>query len=139
MGALIYLDASAIVPLFVIESRSAQARARLLGAVPVASPLSLAEASSAIARRVRTGEILADDAHAKLKMLDTWAAGAILMCEVTGEDFVAAMGFIRRFDLALRTPDALHIAAAGRLSAKLATFDVKMAAAATALGLEIAP
>ncbi len=49
------------------------------------------------------------------------------------------MGFIRRFDLALRTPDALHIAAAGRLSAKLATFDVKMAAAATALGLEIAP
>jgi uncharacterized protein len=136
---LIYLDASAIVPLFVIEARSADARARVLGATLIASPLSLAEASSAIARRVRKGEILAADAEAKLKMLDAWAAGAVAACEITGEDFLAAMGLVRQFDLALRTPDALHIAIAKRLGAKILTFDATMAAAASALGLETAP
>jgi predicted nucleic acid-binding protein len=63
---VIYLDASAIVPLFVIEAHSAEARARLFGASLMASPLSLAETSSAIARRMRIGEIQLEDAHAKL-------------------------------------------------------------------------
>lgn len=136
---MIYLDASVIVPLFVIEARSAEARGRLLGAALTASPLSLAETSSAIARRVRMGEIRADDADTQLKSLDAWVAGAIAACEITGEDFSNATAFIRRFDLALRTPDALHIAIAARLGAKLLTFDTKMAAAASALGLDTAP
>jgi predicted nucleic acid-binding protein len=59
--------------------------------------------------------------------------------ETQGEDFSAATVFLRRFDLGLRTPDALHIAIAARLGAKLVTFDVKMAAAAAALGLDVKP
>lgn len=136
---LIYLDASVIVPLFVVEERSAEARTRLIGATLNASPLSLAETSSAIGRRVRMGEIRAEDAHRHLKSLDLWAASAIAVCEITSDDFLNATAFIRRFDLALRTPDALHIAIAGRLGARLLTFDATMAAAASALGLAPAP
>lgn len=53
-------------------------------------------------------------------------------------DLVDAEGFLRRLDLNLRTPDALNIAIARRLGIPLATFDGKMAAAASALGLETA-
>lgn len=39
--------------------------------------------------------------------------------------------------LTLRTPDALHIALAQRLDCELLTFDLKMTAAARALGTRI--
>jgi predicted nucleic acid-binding protein len=42
---------------------------------------------------------------------------------------------LRRLDLNLRTPDAIHIAIAQRLGAELATFDVRMAESAEALGV----
>jgi predicted nucleic acid-binding protein len=45
---------------------------------------------------------------------------------------------MRRLDLTLRTPDALHIAISGRVGATLATFDEKMAAAARVVGLPVA-
>ena len=45
--------------------------------------------------------------------------------------------FLRRLDLTLRTPDALHIAIAQRLAAELMTFDQKMAASARALGTAV--
>jgi predicted nucleic acid-binding protein len=136
---VIYLDASVIVPLFVIEARSAEARGRILGQTLVASPLGLAETSSAISQRVRIGDITATVAKLHLKSLDAWAASALASCDVMGDDFLAATSFIRRFDLGLRTPDALHIAIAARLGAKLLTFDAKMTAAATALGLDATP
>jgi predicted nucleic acid-binding protein len=136
---VIYLDASVIVPLFVIEARSAEARGKILGQTLVASPLGFAETSSALARRVRMGDITAFVANLHLKSLDAWAARAIASCDVTGDDFLAATSFIRRFDLGLRTPDALHIAIAARLGAKLLTFDAKMATAAVALGLDVTP
>ena len=136
---MIYLDASVIVPLFVIEARSAEARGKILGQTLVASPLGFAETSSALARRVRMGDITAFVANLHLKSLDAWAARAIASCDVTGDDFLAATSFIRRFDLGLRTPDALHIAIAARLGAKLLTFDAKMATAAVALGLDVTP
>lgn len=134
---MIYLDASVIVPLFVIEARSAEARGKILGETLVASPLGLAETSSAISQRVRMGEITAMVANLRLKSLDAWAANALASSDVMGQDFLTATSFIRRFDLGLRTPDALHIAIAARLGAKLLTFDAKMAAAAVALGIDV--
>jgi uncharacterized protein len=136
---VIYLDASAIVPLFVAELRSAEANARILGQELAASPLSFAETSSAISRRVRMMEISIIDAQNAFRTVDAWSANAVTSVELTEADFAAATQLIRRFDLALRTPDALHIAIAARIGAKLATFDAKLAAAAKALGVEIAP
>ena len=51
----------------------------------------------------------------------------------------AAEGFLRRLDLTLRTPDAVHVALARRIGASLASFDKKMAASARALGADLAP
>lgn len=51
-------------------------------------------------------------------------------------DVIAATNFVRRPDLPLRAPDAIHIAAAHRLDATLVTLDIGMARAARALGVE---
>ncbi len=52
-------------------------------------------------------------------------------------DIRIAQFFLRRIDLNLRAPDALHIAAAMSLDSKLLTFDDKMAACAEALGCKV--
>jgi predicted nucleic acid-binding protein len=49
----------------------------------------------------------------------------------------AADQILRRLDVNLRTPDALHITIAQRLNATLLTFDRSMAAAARALGMAV--
>jgi predicted nucleic acid-binding protein len=138
-GPVIYLDASAIVPLFVEEARSADVNQLILGQDLAASPLSFAEASSAISRRVRMKELRDTDGERLFQALDAWRDNAVGHIELTGEDFLAATPLIRRFDLGLRTPDALHIAIAQRMGAKLLTFDAKMAAAAAALGVDVTP
>jgi predicted nucleic acid-binding protein len=51
---------------------------------------------------------------------------------------IAVEVFLRRLDLALRTPDAINIAMAQRLGATLVTFDKKMAAAARSIGTAVA-
>ncbi len=57
---------------------------------------------------------------------------------MTNADVKRADAVMRRLDLTLRTPDALHIAIAERIGATMATFDDKMAAAARILGLAVA-
>jgi predicted nucleic acid-binding protein len=49
-------------------------------------------------------------------------------------DVAVATAFLRRLDLTLRAPDAIHIAIAQRVDATLVTFDQGMATAALALG-----
>ena len=46
--------------------------------------------------------------------------------------------YVRRLDLPLRTPDAIHIAVAQRLGATLVTFDRAHGAAARTLGVAVA-
>ena len=48
----------------------------------------------------------------------------------------AATRYIRRFDTALRTLDAIHAAVASREDVLLATADVRLAETATALGIK---
>jgi uncharacterized protein len=137
--SVIYLDTSVIVPLFLPEPRSREAENLIVLQEIVVSDLAAAEFSSAIAMAVRIGRIQEDAARAVLADFDAWAADHALIADTHGEDFATASLLIRRFDLALRTPDALHIALAARLGARLVTFDAKMAAAASALGLACAP
>lgn len=136
---VIYLDTSVIVPLFLPEPRSQEAENLLLLQDIIVSDLAVAEFSSAIALAVRIGRIQAEGGRAVLTQFDAWAADHALIAEARGEDFAAATRLIRRFELALRTPDALHIALAVGIGAKLATFDAKMAAAAAAIGMPFAP
>ena len=136
----VYLDASVLVALFVIDPSSARAEA-LLSAHPeivVVSDFGVAEFSSAIGRRVRTSDLTREDGQLAFTNLDTWVARSAYREEVTTADIDAATRIMRRLDVNLRTPDAIHSAVARRSEATLVTFDRSMAAGARALGVAVA-
>ena len=137
----VYLDASVLVALFTADALTAKADAYLREHRPtvIVSDFAAAELASAVARRVRTGELEADDARAAFATFDAWTVRAAGRAETAAADVAAASAFLRRLDLTLRTPDALHIAIAQRLAAELMTFDQKMAASARSLGTVVVP
>lgn len=97
----------------------------------------MAEFASAVARRVRTGDITADEARRGFAAFDVWISRAPLREETITADVRAAEAFLRRLDLGLRTADALNIAIAERIRAALPTFDQKLAASARVLGIPV--
>jgi uncharacterized protein len=136
----VYLDASVLVPLFMDDAFTARAE-RFFRSSPQllnVSDIAAAEFAAALARRVRTGELLPERARAAYETFDAWVPGGAKWVEIISADVRAAERFIRRLDLPLRAPDAIHIAVAERLGAVLATFDDQMERSATALGLAVA-
>jgi predicted nucleic acid-binding protein len=131
----LYLDASVLVPLFVAEANSAVAQARISNEILFVSDFAATEFSAAIARRVRTGEVPESEAVMIFTSFDDWAKRATTTLAHETEDVLTATAYVRRLDLGLRAPDALHIALANRLGLTLYTFDVRMTAAAAALGI----
>jgi hypothetical protein len=117
----VYFDASLIVSIVLPDALSARADAyiRRDSPTPVISDFAAAE-------------FTADE-------LDVWRSAVATACGLSSEDVAAANSFLRRLDLTLRAPDALHLAIARRLHVPVATSDVRMADAARAVGLEIAP
>ena len=135
-----YFHTSVLVPLVVREAVTDRAL-RFVESHPdnlVLSDFGVAEFSSAIARLVRTEKLTADEGRAALDTFDVWVAHTTDQHRVGSVDIAAATTFLRRLDLALRTPDAIHIAIAERLGATLVTFDRRMAANAEALGIAVA-
>jgi predicted nucleic acid-binding protein len=136
-----YFDTSVLVPLVVREAVTDRAL-RFVESHPdnlVLSDFGVAEFSSAIARLVRTEKLTADEGRAALDTFDVWVAHTTDQHRVGSVDNRRrATTFLRRLDLALRTPDAIHIAIAERLGATLVTFDRRMAASAEALGIAVA-
>ena len=135
-----YLDASILVAILTVESFSGRAD-RFVRDHPIGliiSDLAAAEFASAIARRVRMREVTVDEARSDLSAFDSWAARAVQLIQVAPVDIALATAFLRRLDLTLRTPDAIHIAIAQRVEATLVTFDVRMAESARALGMAVA-
>ena len=135
-----YLDASLLVALLTPEPHSEKAIDFVANNKDLlsVSDLGSAEFASAIARRVRMGEVTIEDARRDLAGFDAWMQRSPQRVEIAAVDVVVATGYLRRLDLPLRTPDAIHIAIAQRLGATLVTFDRQMAASAEALGAAVA-
>jgi uncharacterized protein len=136
----LYLDASVLVTMFVIDPSSARAEA-FLSAHPeivVVRDFGVAEFSSAVGRRVRTRDLTPEDGQFAFFNLDTWVVRSAYREETTTADIDAVNRILRRLDINLRTPDAIHIAIARRLEATLVTFDRSIAAGARALGMAVA-
>jgi hypothetical protein len=135
-----YLDASVLVALLTAEPFSELADAFVLANPDplLVSDFAEAEFASAIARRVRTRESTLFDARKDLSEFDIWIARSAHRVEIGPADVVVATTFLRRLDLTLRTPDALHLAIAQRLGATLVTFDGRMADSARMLGVAVA-
>ena len=136
----VYLDASVLVALLTDDAFTLRADAllRANASVVIVSDFAAAEFASVIARHVRIGDITPNDARIAFSTFDAWTARATQRTETKAADVTAAEAFLRRLDLALRTPDAVNIAIAQRVGATLATFDHKMIASARALGTPVA-
>ncbi len=134
----IYLDASAILPTLVAEPASGAVDAFLNGyqGPLVVSEFAAAEVASALSRLARTGRLTPSDAAARLADFDAWR-GALQDVDVTPADVRLAHVFVRRFDLMLRAPDALHAAICRREGMQLVTCDTRLAAAAEELGVSV--
>jgi uncharacterized protein len=134
-----YLDASVMLPILIKEPASAVVDA-FMSAVqqePWVSDFAAAEVASAVSRLVRTGRLQATDGTASLSDFDVWRAAMTRAAEIHAADVRLAGAYVRRFDLALRAPDALHLAIARRLDVALVTLDRRMAAAARELGVAV--
>lgn len=135
----LYLDASVVLALFVKDGHHARAMrlvevesARLL-----ISDFARAEFASGVSRWVRIGDLDERVARATLATFDAWTATHANGVTILSADVLAAAAYIRRLDLPLRTPDAIHIAIAQRQGARLATFDAKLADCARTLGVDV--
>lgn len=135
----VYLDTNILVALLIRDALSERAEAFLREAKPiiVVSDFAATEFAAVIGRRFRDRAVTADAAQLAFLNFDAWAAGRQRV-STTSADVETAGTFVRRLDLSLRAPDALHLAIAGRIGAILGTFDTKMAVCARALGLDVA-
>ncbi len=132
----IYLDASLVIPTLVEEPLSGAVKA-YLGTRPerLISDFAAAEVASGLSRLVRTGLLTAAEAAARLADFEAWRAATSSPVEVHPADVRLAYAYVRRFDLMLRAPDALHLAIARRLDATLVTLDRRLEHAAQQFGI----
>jgi predicted nucleic acid-binding protein len=136
----IYLDASVVVPLFLIDSFVSRARVFLAAttSVLIVSDFVAAEFASVVGIRLRMKTLTLAEARRAFASFDAWIGAKTTPAATLAVDVQTATGFLRRLDLSLRAPDAINLAIAQRLGAEAATFDGKMAASARKLGIPLA-
>ena len=133
----VYLDASVILPTLIQEAASVVVDRFMdnLDEDLIVSEFAAAEVASALSRLVRTGLLDHEDASRRLADFDAWRAAAARDLDLQASDVRLANVFVRRFDLMLRAPDALHAAACRREDHLLVTLDKRLAVAALELGV----
>lgn len=137
----IYLDASALVKLFVPEPESDALNQALVGARDVIlSDLALTEMASALGRRTREGLLTPTESRRLYHEAEQLAASC-RRAELTPPAHRRAERLLLTSrEIALRTLDALHIALATDAGvATLVTYDPRLRAAAASQGLLVAP
>ena len=134
-----YLDANIVVALLTPEPFSTRVDSFLRAHpdVLIVSDFGAAEYVSAISRRVRMGDIAPGNGQTALTILDSWLSRSASRIEIRPTDVALADSFLRRLDLTLLTPDAIHIAVTQRLGATLLTSDRRMAVGARAIGIPV--
>ena len=143
MPGPLYLDASALLKVYVREAGSSELNEVLAGRDDlIVSDLTVTEIVSALARRSRAGalprEAIRRVQHAIASRIDE---GVFQRVELTRTVHRRAEHLLVTLDATpLRAADALHLALAqaGR-AASMATYDARLAAAARATGLAVHP
>lgn len=135
----VYLDASVLTSILVQEPATSAVRAYLIGSGQelLVSDFAAAEVASALSRLVRMRLLDVADASGRLGDFEIWRAAAASPVDLHAADARLAYAYVRRFDLMLRAPDALHLAIARRLDIALVTLDRRLANAAGELGIPV--
>ena len=135
----VYLDTSVLLPTLIAEP-STEAVYQYLGAIDqelLISDFAAAEVASGLSRLVRMTLLTDADVSARLADFDAWRASMSSPVDIQASDARLAYVYVRRFDLGLRAPDALHLAITRRLDLVLVTLDRRLATAARELGIAV--
>jgi uncharacterized protein len=135
----VYLDASVLVPRLVDEPHTGAVDEYLASnsEALLISDFAAAEVASALSRLVRMRLLAIADASSALNDFEIWRATRSSSVDVQPADARLAYAYVRRFDLKLLAPDALHLAIARRSGATLLTLDSRLADAARELGTPV--
>lgn len=137
----VYVDTNVAASLFLPDALTAKAE-RATGSLfegLVVSDYMAAEFAAVVGRHFNRKLLSLERAKRTFAAFDIWWATRAVREPVLPQDIQSAERIVRQLHTGLRAPDAIHAAMAARLGAKLLTFDRKLAAAASALGITVVP
>ena len=133
-----YLDTSLIVASVSREHKSPDIQA-WFATQPAGglctSPWAITEASSALAMKRRAGSIAEDDWRRALDTIQMLIDEILIVEPVRDSHYYTAARFADRIETKLRSGDALHMAVAQSINARVCTLDKVFAAAGPIIGV----